>query len=760
MASKSLGTLTLDLVAKTGSFEQGMDKAERSAKKMEGEYKRLKQAIDPAYAAQERFTKASAVLKRELDRGAISLLQYNSDLKKLETATKLASSEAVRPLGSSIQQAGYQIGDFAVQVASGQSALVAFTQQGAQLAGFFGPGGAVLGAVLAIGGAVAGYFVRSMGEGESATDALAASVERLDQVTSQNDGIQTLTNEIRELAKESELAARARIVSAMAAAEEAAKSAARGIRDAFDGAVDTVGFSDLSDFFGAKNFRQALDGIKESFELTGDEGQKAAAKIFTALQTLNTTPTIENFRALEETIAGISTTIGANNPALQSLVGNLSQYFDGARTAAERTEYLKKVLSDLSVGTSDADGAISQMVDKLRIQAETLGLNTLQMIEYNRQTDLREAAEKGATDAQIAAINASYAKIAAHERETEAQKRATEEAKKAVAEQASLQRQIDSLLSKADPLADFASSWERVQKGLATGMLDEGQAESIRKMLKDDLTLPTPKFSGSPIEIGGAFGELNKIGEAEEKLSEWYSTQLEMLERFREERADLVSVWDEKEIALKRQHDDQLASIEQARSMAQLAAAESLFGDLSGITKSFAGEQSGIYKAMFAIEKAAAIARSMVAIQTGIANAAALPFPANLGAMATVAAATGSIVGTIQGVRMEGMAHDGIDKIPQTGTWLLEKGERVTTAETSAKLDRTLSAVQRQLTSGGGRGGEMQVVINNNAPARVSTQRVQTDKGQILKILVDDLNENGPLSRTMQSNFGMSYAGR
>ncbi len=33
MASKSLGTLTLDLVAQTGGFIQGMDKAERASKK-------------------------------------------------------------------------------------------------------------------------------------------------------------------------------------------------------------------------------------------------------------------------------------------------------------------------------------------------------------------------------------------------------------------------------------------------------------------------------------------------------------------------------------------------------------------------------------------------------------------------------------------------------------------------------------------------------------------------------------------------------
>ncbi len=80
----------------------------------------------------------------------------------------------------------------------------------------------------------------------------------------------------------------------------------------------------------------------------------------------------------------------------------------------------------------------------------------------------------------------------------------------------------------------------------------------------------------------------------------------------------------------------------------------SLFGSLADITKSFAGEQSGIYKAMFVASKGFAIADAILKIQQGIANASALPYPANIGAMASVAAATGSIISTMQGVNYGG----------------------------------------------------------------------------------------------------------
>lgn len=51
-----------------------------------------------------------------------------------------------------IQQLGFQVGDFATQIAGGQSAMLAFTQQGGQMLQFFGPFGAVMAALLAIFG--------------------------------------------------------------------------------------------------------------------------------------------------------------------------------------------------------------------------------------------------------------------------------------------------------------------------------------------------------------------------------------------------------------------------------------------------------------------------------------------------------------------------------------------------------------------------------------------------------------------------------
>ncbi|HHG7036579.1 TPA: phage tail tape measure protein, partial [Klebsiella pneumoniae] len=80
-----------------------------------------------------------------------------------------------------------------------------------------------------------------------------------------------------------------------------------------------------------------------------------------------------------------------------------------------------------------------------------------------------------------------------------------------------------------------------------------------------------------------------------------------------------------------------------------------------------------------------------------------VPFvgPEIAGPAAIAATAAAGVLAIGVGTALQGQAHDGIDSVPETGTWLLQKGERVTTAATSAKLDATLDRVATQSTGGG-----------------------------------------------------------
>lgn len=151
-----------------------------------------------------------------------------------------------------------------------------------------------------------------------------------------------------------------------------------------------------------------------------------------------------------------------------------------------------------------------------------------------------------------------------------------------------------------------------------------------------------------------------------------YDEELNRLEEFYQKRRDLIlnnSALTEKqrtelEAELTKQRNDRLEALEKQRLATIFSSSASLFGNLADLSKQFAGEQNNTFKLLFAASKAFAIAESVVKIQQGIANASALPFPANLSAIASVVAATSSIVSTISGANFSG-AYDEGGVIPQ-----------------------------------------------------------------------------------------------
>lgn len=100
------------------------------------------------------------------------------------------------------------------------------------------------------------------------------------------------------------------------------------------------------------------------------------------------------------------------------------------------------------------------------------------------------------------------------------------------------------------------------------------------------------------------------------------------------------------------------------------------------------------------------------------------------GAAIAAAAAAGVLMVGVSSA-LSGQAHDGIDSVPETGTWLLQKGERVTTAKTSAKLDATLDRVATQSTGGGAvYAPNIPISINGNpSDATIALVRKAAEEG-------------------------------
>lgn len=107
--------------------------------------------------------------------------QATAAMGQLEAATNSAST-ATRNAGNVTLQAGYQIQDFATQIAAGTSAFTAFAQNAPQFLGAFGPKGAVVGALVAVGAVVAKVayeIVTGAGDAEAALEKTIKATEEL-----------------------------------------------------------------------------------------------------------------------------------------------------------------------------------------------------------------------------------------------------------------------------------------------------------------------------------------------------------------------------------------------------------------------------------------------------------------------------------------------------------------------------------------------------------------------------------------------------
>ena len=105
----------------------------------------------------------------------------NDNLSRLERLLQ-GKGGGNRFFRSGLQQTGYQVGDFAVQVANGTSAMQAFGQQAPQLLQIFGPIGAIVGAAVSVFAAVAVVFEKTGDASKKAKAGIDPLVEATDKI--------------------------------------------------------------------------------------------------------------------------------------------------------------------------------------------------------------------------------------------------------------------------------------------------------------------------------------------------------------------------------------------------------------------------------------------------------------------------------------------------------------------------------------------------------------------------------------------------
>jgi hypothetical protein len=195
----------------------------------------------------------------------------------------------------------------------------------------------------------------------------------------------------------------------------------------------------------------------------------------------------------------------------------------------------------------------------------------------------------------------------------------------------------------------------------------------------------------------------------------------------------------------------------------QLQQGESIAGAAADGFKSLLGEQSAAYQTMFAVQKAFAIAQSMIAIQAAIASSSwSLPFPENLGAMATVASATAGIVSNIMSIASpsfdgggytgNGSRTGGLDG--KGGFWAMMHPQETV-------IDHTKSSGK-----GVSFGGSGNVTVNvslqetSDTSQQGTTSQTTGDDGSIqVNVFVADIRSEGSMAQVLERTYGLSRMG-
>ncbi len=701
MAGKSLGTLTIDLIARTGGFVQGMDKAERSSQKWRDNVKKDAAAVGSALAAVGTAAAAAAI---GVSAAGIALVKNTSE--QITETDRWAKS-----LKMSTQDL------LSWQFAAEKAGLT-----GDNIADIFKD----------INDKVGDAVLNKSGEAAQALDTLGLSAEKLAQ-QSPDKQLLAISSALQKIPSQ---AGKTNILESLG--NDLSK-----MLPLFDNNNEKLKqFIQLSKDFGVAPPQEDIDNlvkVNQFFQDIESSAQGLKIEIASGLAKVDLSPIQDGLDDIRDVFTDPAVLSG-----LAKLVGGMAELVGWmGKLSSESANFLSHIFEvpdRFKAGgwyefeKNQRLGAIADtlqsdlgVITKPSSNSELPINNNLLPGQSNQKQTQKPDAEAKKLESAYKAVEQSYLKqIALVDQLTGKTKDATEVEKlhfdlvsgRLVGINKEQQIRLEGLASEVDKY-NALSKFRDLQDELLTpeekllkttkerfevlkniqgitGISPEEYKKAAKAISKASFS-DAPKFSGLDPMFGGESGELKKVDDAQKEQEKWYQNQLDLLEQNRQARSDLNEEWDARELELKKKHQEEMNKLDEARNQLMLSSVVDGLGSMVDLTRTAFGEQSGVYKAAFAVQKAAAIAQSVIAIQQGIAMAAANPFPYNLAAMASVAASTAGIVSNIAAV---GMAHDGIDAVPETGTWLLQKGERVVTANTSAKLDATLNRVAQQSTSG------------------------------------------------------------
>ncbi|MCY0808379.1 tail protein (tape measure) [Enterobacter cloacae complex sp. 2022EL-00747] len=444
--------------------------------------------------AQENGARSAAVLAAQLRAGSKATDEEKQKIGELTGRLydmKTGAEGGAKGTGSwksSMQQAGYQVQDFIVQVQGGQSALVAFAQQGSQLAGAFGPGGAVVGAFIALSSVIAGVLITSLNGGKTAMDALKDAAEAMDKVinVSQN-GVAALSDKYAYLAKTNAEVATLMRNQALLEYNQAIAKIPKAISDASDSFI-SFGDKALSAFSGGYASVKGFNDRLAALDITTTNYSDALKQISSAGMEWNATG-----MSIANTVGALASKFGISDQQAFELSKQLSELSKNPSPQALQDLALK--LQSLQPASSDGQAAINALlgpiielareaanasfnVDSLKRSTDNLTAgqkNLIKQSERNLALSKLQGEARARLQAQYAAEDAGFAKDDPHTKQmeddaaatyknTEAQKALKSEQKKGASQADSIAQKLANLKQQSELAADSTNNLSREQE--------------------------------------------------------------------------------------------------------------------------------------------------------------------------------------------------------------------------------------------------------------------------------------------------------
>ncbi|HCD4905485.1 TPA: tail protein (tape measure) [Enterobacter hormaechei] len=443
--------------------------------------------------AQENGARSAAVLAAQLRAGSKATDEEKQKIGELTSRLydmKTGVENGAKGTGkwkTSMQQAGYQVQDFIVQVQGGQSALVAFSQQGSQLAGAFGPGGAVAGAIIALGSVLAGVLITSLNGGKNAMDALKDAVEAMDKVINVSiNGVAALSDKYAYLAKTNAEVATLMRNQALLEYNEAINKIPKAISDASSSLL-SFGDKALSAFSGGY---ASVDGFNDrlaTLEITTDNYAEAVKQAYGAGQAFQATA-----NSIGNTVGAVADKFGITEQKAFELSKQLSDI--AKNPSPEALQRLATELQNTQSSTEKGQTALTAFVGKLvelsreaviakgnvaALKQETDNLtsgqkNLIKQSERNLALSKLQGEARARLQAKYAAEDAGFAKDDPHAKQmeddaaatyknTEAQKALKSEQKKGASQAESIAQKLANLKQQSELAADSTNKLSREQ---------------------------------------------------------------------------------------------------------------------------------------------------------------------------------------------------------------------------------------------------------------------------------------------------------